>query len=127
MFFYKLQNKVLISQYKYNEFEPISEKEAEKSRDIMYALTSIDPLKSRRSFCITDSSLMFLKKGGIHLIKKERKEISKLPLWIKEKIREKKLSSINVQYPDWQNVLTYPLPCKWRIHLVGLGDVGECC
>ena len=75
MFFYKLRNKVLISRYKFNEFEPISEEEAEKSKDIVYILTQIDPLKSRRNFCITDPSLMFLKEEGIRLVKKEKKYV----------------------------------------------------
>ncbi|MEA2022574.1 MAG: lactate dehydrogenase [Candidatus Caldatribacteriota bacterium] len=124
MFFYKLRNKVLISRYKHNEFEPISEKEAEKSKNIVYILTRIDPLKSRRYFCITDPSLMFLEEEGIHLIKKEKKVKTKLPAWIKEKIKEKKLSSINIEYTNWQDVLNYQSPSKWRIHIAGLGDVG---
>jgi len=124
MFFYKLQNKILISRQKYHEFEPILEKEAEKRKDIIYVLTGINPLKSRRNFCITDPSLMFLKEEAIYLIKKAKKDISKLPMWIKEKIKEKKISSINVEYPNWQNVLTSQFPSRWKIHIAGLGDVG---
>ena len=124
MFFYKLQNKVLISRYKHNEFELISEKEAEKSKGIVYILNRINPLKSRRSFCITDPSMMFLKEEGIHLIKKEKNAKTELPAWIKEKIKEKRLSSINIEYPNWQDVLNHKPPSKWRIHIAGLGDVG---
>jgi len=55
MFYYKVKDKILISQSKYNGLKRISESEAKDSKGIIYALTQINPLKSRRSFSVTDS------------------------------------------------------------------------
>ena len=124
MFFYKLKGKILISQSKYNELNRISEREAKESKEIIYVLTRVNPLKSRRSFCISDSSLIFLKEEDIHLLQKSKKIDSNLPLWLKERIKEKRVSSLNTEYPNWQDVLNYKLFSRWKVNIVGLGDVG---
>jgi len=124
MFFYQLHNKVLISQKRYLEYKSISQKEVETCEDIAYVITKMDPMKSRRSFCISDPSLMFLEEEGIQLLSKKREETSEFPKWIKKKINEKKLTSVNIEYPRWQEVLSYQVPSKCRIQIVGLGDVG---
>jgi len=124
MFFYKLKDKILISQSKYNELNRISESEAEESKEIIYVLNRINPLKSRRHFSITDISLIFLKEEGIHLLKKSKKINSNLPPWLKERIKEKRVSSLNTEYPNWQEVLNYKYPSRWKVNIVGLGDVG---
>ena len=124
MFFYKLKDKILISQSEYDELNRISESEAKKSKEIIYILNKKNPLKSRRSFCISDSSLTFLKEEGIHLLQKPKKIDYNLPLWLNKKIKEKKVSSLNTEYPNWQDVLTYEFPSRWKVNIVGLGDVG---
>ncbi|MDO9555521.1 MAG: lactate dehydrogenase [Atribacterota bacterium] len=124
MFFYKLKNKILISQSGYNKLNRISESEAKESKKIIYILNQASPLKSRRSFCISDPSLIFLKEEGIHLLQKSKKINSNLPLWLKERIKEKRVSSLNTEYPDWQEVLNYKFPSRWKVNIVGLGDVG---
>ena len=124
MFFYKLKNKVLISKIKYKELYEISEDEAKKSKGIIYVLTRMNPLKSRRSFCITDSSLLFLKEEGIYLLEKVKKNNYNLPLWIKERMKGKKISSLNTEYPNWQDLLEYKFPNRWKINIIGLGSVG---
>ena len=124
MFFYKLKGKVLISQSEYNGLYKISESEAEESKEIIYLLNRINPLKARRYFSITDPSLIFLKEEGIHLLQKSRKIDSNLPPWLKERIKEKRVSSLNTEYPNWQDVLNYKSPSRWKVNIVGLGDVG---
>jgi malate/lactate dehydrogenase len=124
MFFYKLKDKILISQCEYSELNRISESEAKESKELIYVLNQIDPLKSRRSFSITDPSLTFLKEEGIHLLQKSRKIDYNLPLWLNKRIKEKKVSSLNTKYPNWQDVLTYKFPSRWKVNIVGLGDVG---
>jgi len=124
MFFYKFKDKILISQSKYNELNKIPESEAEENKEIIYLLNRINPLKSRRSFCISDSSLIFLKEEGIHLLQKSKKIDSNLPPWLKERIKEKRVSSLNTEYPDWQEVLNCKFPSRWKVNIVGLGDVG---
>lgn len=124
MFFYKLKDKILISQSEYNELNRISESEAKESKEIVYILNKVNPLKSRRSFCISDSSLIFLKEEGIHLLQKSRKIDYNLPPWLTKRIKEKRVSSLNTKYPNWQDVLTYKFPSRWKVNIIGLGDVG---
>ncbi len=124
MFFHKLKNKILISQSEYNKLNKISESEAKESKGIIYVLNPANPLKSRRNFCISDSSLIFLKKEGIHLLQKSKKIDYDLPQWLNQRIKEKRVSSLNTEYPNWQDVLNYKFPSRWKVNLVGLGDVG---
>lgn len=124
MFFYKLKDKILISQSEYNKLNKISESEAKQSKEIIYVLNRINPLKSRRYFSITDPSLIFLKKEGIHLLQKSKKIDYDLPPWLNERIKEKRISSLNTEYPNWQDTLTYKFPSRWKVNIVGLGDVG---
>lgn len=124
MFFYKLKSKILISESKNKELQEITEDKAKESKGIIYALTQINPLKSRRSFNISDSSLMFLKEEGIHLLQKPKKIDYDLPIWLKESIEEKRITSLNTEYPNWQDMLTYEFPSRWKINIIGLGDVG---
>ena len=124
MFFYKLKDKMLISQSEYSELNRISENEAKECEEIIYALNRIDPLKSRRYFSITDPSLIFSKEEGINLLQKSKKIDYDLPLWLTKRIKEKKVSSLNTEYPNWQDVLTYKFPSRWKVNILGLGDVG---
>jgi len=124
MFYYKLKGKILISPVEYRELSRISESEAKNSKGLIYALTRLNPLKSRRSFSVTDPSLIFLGEEGIHLLQKPRKISSNLPFWLKEKIKEKRVTSLNTEYPNWQEVIAYQFPISWKINIVGLGDVG---
>jgi len=124
VFFYKLKDKILISQSEYDELNRISEGEAKKSKEIIYILNKVNPLKSRRSFCISDSSLIFLKEEGIHLLQKSRKSDYNLPPWLTARIKEKRVSSLNTKYPNWKDVLTYEFPLRWKVNIIGLGDVG---
>jgi hypothetical protein len=124
MFFYKLKDKILISQLEYNDLNRVSESEAKKNKEIIYALTQINPLKSRRYFSITDPSLAFFKKEGIHLLQKSKKIDYDLPLWLKERIKEKRVSALNTEYPNWQDMINYKVPSRWKVNIVGLGDVG---
>jgi len=124
MFFYKLKDKILISQSEYNKLNRISESEAKESKGIIYVLNPANPLKSRRNFCISDSSLIFLKKEGIHLLQKSKKIDYDLPQWLNQRIKEKRVSSLNTEYPNWQDVLNYEFPSRWKVNIVGLGDVG---
>ena len=123
MYYYKFKNKILFSLQLYSEFERTTEYDASLIKDTIYFLNKFDPLYSRKSFAITDSSLLFLANEGLHLLKKDPKEYT-IPKWIEEKIIEKKVKSINTSYPDWQECLTYAVPKKWKLHIVGVGDVG---
>ncbi|KXZ40240.1 Malate/lactate dehydrogenase [Alkalithermobacter thermoalcaliphilus JW-YL-7 = DSM 7308] len=125
MFYYKLNDKILISKEKYEDLELVSEDYARKYRGYIFALNKIDPLYSRRSFCVSHPSLMFLEKEDIYLIHQRRhNQFNTLPKWMLSKIKERKVISVNTEYKNWKDALNINFPQKWNINIVGLGDVG---
>ncbi|SHH01020.1 lactate/malate family dehydrogenase [Tepidibacter thalassicus] len=124
MYFYKFKNKILFSLIKYDNLNEINENEAKKSK-CLYYLNKLNPLKSRKMFNIYDSSLLFIKEEGINLIHRTKNCNDKIPNWILEKIKQRNIIGINTNYPNWENILNYKHPNKWKINIVGLGDVGS--
>ncbi|EOD01833.1 lactate dehydrogenase [Caldisalinibacter kiritimatiensis] len=122
-YYYKLNNKILFSSTYYPELTTIDVNEAYKTDDIIYYLNSFNPLKSRRSFCVSDPSLLFIKEEGIDLLQ-YGKNASVVQDWILSKINNRKVMSINTNYPNWTEALNYKLPQKWKVNLLALGDVG---
>jgi len=47
-----------------------------------------------------------------------------LPQFIVEYIEDKGIRVLNVSYPDWIENLKWKRPVKWRVNVLGLGDVG---
>lgn len=124
MFYYILDDKVLFSTNKYDGLKEISDEIAKQNEGIFYYLKKTNPLKSRRSFCVSDPSLLYLVDEGLNLIYKKDVEEYDFPKWIIDKINTKKVTCINTNYPNWNNVLKYSLPQKWKVNVFGLGDVG---
>lgn len=124
MFFYKIRNKVAFSFNKFSKLNEIPESKAIKEENIIYFLTSLIPKVSRRSFCISDPSLLYLENEDLRLLIKPEKKNYEISDWILEKIDFRKIMAINTTYHNWENILEYTPPDKWRINLVGLGDVG---
>lgn len=125
MHYYKLNDKILISQIKYNHLVQISEEEASKVEDIIYALTEMEPGKSRRMFCISTPSLLFLKEEALDIIFDSEKTERDLPEWILQKIAVGKVTGINTGYKNWKDCLEIRFPRKWKVNIAGLGDVGS--
>ncbi len=123
MKFYKLENKICVSKYIYNDLDEISIDSA-KEADYIYILNRLDPCKSRRSFAVTDPELAFIDNEGISLLDKRNGNKEGLPGWLLNSIENKRVTSINTEYPLWKDVMKYSYPDKWKIHLLGLGDVG---
>lgn len=125
MHYYKLNDKILISQNKCNDLIQISEEEASKADDILYALTDMEPGKSRRVFCISNPSLLFLKEEGLEILFNSGNSKRNLPEWILQKIAAGKVAGINTGYKNWKDCLEKKSPCKWKVNIAGLGDVGS--
>lgn len=123
-YYYKINNKVAFSRKKFDGFFNIEENEIKEKNDTVYFLHSMNPMKSRRSFCISDPSLLFLEEEGVHLLRRENITDFDIPDWILSKINERKVMAINTQYANWLEILDYKLPSKWRINILALGDVG---
>lgn len=124
MFYYRLDSKVLFSSIKYDSLEEISENSAKENKDIIYFLKKMQPLKSRRSFCVSDPSLVCLNEEGLNLLQKNDLVEYTLPKWIIDKINLRQVTCINTEYPNWREVLKHSSPKKWRVNVLGLGDVG---
>lgn len=133
--FYKLNDKILFSinqdtSSSLRGLMEVTEKEAQdfhkSDNGMIYFLNNFDPMESRRSFSVSDPSLLFVEKEGINLLQKEyiQSQYEYVPQWIIDKIISKEVMSINIQYPHWEKALTTFNSKKWRINIVGLGDVG---
>lgn len=123
MYYYNLNGKILVSNEAYPKFDETDENRASESKDTIYVLNRLDPSKSRRSFCISHPSLMFIQKEDVELLQMKDSPLN-LPPWILHKIAARKVMSVNTTYPGWEKALCFSLPGKWKINIVGLGDVG---
>lgn len=124
MYYYKLNDKTLISIFQYDNLMSITEEEASKDAGTIYLLKRLDPKTSRKSFSVTHPSLVFTENEDLGLIKSNNSSWPQLPQWLLRKIEDKQVTAVNTLYENWQKVLNRPLPKKWRIHIAGLGDVG---
>lgn len=124
MYYYKLRDRILASEKEYPELCSIGEGEAKACPGTLFLLNRLEPLKSRRFYSVSDPSLAFLREEGLQLIKRNNTSESNLPGWIASKIEDNLISSINTLYPNWQDTFDYSLPDKYKVHIVGLGDVG---
>ena len=91
---------------------------------MIFALNKISPERGRRSFSVSHENFLFLKEEDLNLLVKPLASNVTVPQWIKLAIDNNRVTSLNTLYPNWQQVLTYTQPIKWRINVVGLGDVG---
>lgn len=131
LLYYQLQDKILIANKKY-PLEEVSEDYASNYKGRVFALNSLNPKKSRRSFCVTNPQNLFIKEENLDLLKGTSTDVN-LPHWIVEHINNRNITSINTSYPNWQEVLSNGFPIvakgnenskKWTLTVVGLGDVG---
>lgn len=125
MFYYKYKEHILISKYEYNNLQSIPEEFAKNNDGSLYILNKLNPRESRRSFCITDPNSIFINVEGLNLISISDNTNIILKDWIINKIHSHKVVSINTEYPNWKDVFCINIPTKWRINVVGLGDVGS--
>ena len=124
LFYCIVENCIIISKEKEN-FKKITEKEASSHKGLMYFLLNLDEKNSRRSFLITNTSMLFIKNENLDLLI-EKDSLIPVPKFIKKSIEEKRLIGINKTCKNWKETLKFN-PCpnpKWKINVVGLGDVG---
>jgi len=125
MYYYKHKDKYLFSQIEYPALQPVAEQELTAYEDAIYYLIALDPRKSRKSFCISDVSLFYLKQEGLQLLQQQNSRFTDLPQWMLDKTAKQQIRALNTSYPDWQSCLEDSPPSSWRINIVGLGDVGS--
>lgn len=124
--YYKLNDNYFLSYFDYNNMTKITEQEIQNKEGIIYFLNQLPPLNSRRSFSVSNPSLLFLKEEGLNLLKSNKEDYtSSVSDWILNKIKNNELTSINTNYQNWMEVLEKPLKKKWKVNLIALGDVGS--
>ena len=92
------------------------------SQDMLYYAGQMEKGSSRRSFCISDFSLMDIKSEGMELLKSHRG--GKYEGLFETFINERRLMYVNIDYPLWKDALVKRQPGKWKVNVTGLGDVG---
>ncbi|HYF82002.1 MAG TPA: lactate dehydrogenase [Clostridia bacterium] len=124
MFYYKHLNRTLVSWERYNQLMEISEDDAASDKGNIFAITSSSPKNTRRSFSVSQSDLMSADKEDLSMLLLHPLNDSNVPDFLIQAVQNNRVTMINTEYPTWQNVLLYNAPEKWRINVVGLGDVG---
>lgn len=125
MFYYTFNDNLIISQYKYNNLLSITENTAKNYEKTIYCLKQLNPKESRRSFSLSDANLIFTLSEGLSLLEKPEKKIYDLPDWIIKKVNLGMVTSVNTEYPNWKETMNISKPKRWRINVIGLGDVGS--
>jgi hypothetical protein len=124
MFYYMHNEKLLISNEKYPDLNEVSYGTAQIYKGMIFALNKMSPEHSRRSFSVSHENFLFLKEENLDLLVKPITPNVIIEPFIKKAIENNRVTSLNTNYSSWQDVLTYNAPTKWRINVVGLGDVG---
>lgn len=124
MFFYEYNKNFLISKYNYNEFTQIPERNIESAEHI-FVLNKLPLEASRRSFSVGDENFMFIDKEDLNIIEKPLINENNVPEWLLTKIKYRRVKAINTTYIDWKEALKIEENRKWRVNVVGLGDVGS--
>lgn len=126
MFYYIFNNNLIITNESITRDDFISTDEnfCKNYTGKIFALTSINCENSRRSFIVSTENLLFLDKEDLSILKSSYKINKTIPIWLKNAINEKRVISLNTNYPNFLDVIVYSTPLKWRVNVVGLGDVG---
>lgn len=124
MFYYLYKEKLLISRGKHYNLKEITESEAKIYKGMIFTLNNLSPELSRRSFSVSHENFLFLREEDLNLLVKPITPIITIPQWLKDAILSNRVTSLNTGFPNWEDVLINKEPKKWRINVVGLGDVG---
>lgn len=126
MFYYTFNNNLIISNTTIDrdDFISIDEDWCKNYHGKIFVLTSMDCNISRRSFIVSNKNLLFLEKEDLNLLKSSYRNNRIIPEWLETAIKEKRVISLNSNYPNFLDAITYSSPKKWRVNVVGLGDVG---
>ncbi len=124
MYYYKYNNKYLLSKNEYKNLEKVSPNECFSNDEIIYFLGKLDPRKSKDSFCLSCPSLMDIEEETLEILK-EQSYVDKVSYPIIKKIYDRKIKFINTNKKNWKENLDFIMPKKWKINILALGDVGS--
>ncbi len=132
MYFYKKDGNYAFSLEKNSKFEEVSEEEVRGAveTDIEKKLYFLDKTTAHKrvSYAITDVDMIFENGDNIEIIRKKTPEnanADKVSTWIKNIIHQERVQYLNIAHPLRKNYLEMPINRRWKVNIVGLGDVGS--
>lgn len=132
LFYYTLNDKLLISDKKY-AFKETQEEFAKNFTGRIFSLNNINLKKSKRCYCVTSAGNLFIDEENLNILKDLPNKDLNIPDWLLKHIDDRNVTSINTAYSNWQEALEDFFPVeyksknnfnKWTVTVVGLGDVG---
>lgn len=127
MYFYRKDGAVLVSDKERKEafLEPVGERQAEQEGDVLHYLFEASPEDVRRSFLLNHWDLAA--PGGETLALLDAPKANAAPgwpQWVLKRAKAGLVKAVNAAHPRWTDCLLSDDRKSWRVHLVGLGDVG---
>lgn len=131
MYYYKVQDKPAFSLEITEDYEVITEEECQNmlknEEQILLYLTKTS-LDKRTSFSVTEADMLFEDTDCIEILRKKAtndKRTQHIPQWISDEMGKGRVRYLNMANESFLNVLHLPKKGKWRVNIVGLGDVGS--
>ena len=122
--YYKFKDKYLFSYKKKYNYKQIDASDALSNCKVLYYLNELDPIISKKTFSISDPSILFLKKEGLELLVKNSLDYN-VPKELKQMIDNDKVKCINTLYPNYEESIRLDEKVKKKVNILALGDVGS--
>ena len=130
MYFYKNDENYAFSlktkeTLKFNEVSEEEVKKAVLEEDKKLYFLDKTSAGKRVSYAITDKDMLFEDGNSIEIVRKKPQNKAEVPSWIEQAIESEKVQYLNLANPLRKNHIIKPINKKWKINIVGLGDVGS--
>jgi hypothetical protein len=127
IYYYKIENKVCLSDEANLPFEQISEPEACGKFTWLFKR---EPGSCRASFRVSDKALLSAEGESVEWLDQNQlaawPAVTGLPEWAERAVADGKVRAINVSHPQFKEILrAVPKKGKKRVHILAIGDVGS--
>lgn len=130
MHYYKINGQPCFSTEEIDNFEAASEKECksimEKDNGLSLNYLRVASERGRTSLAVSDVDVLFENVDNLEIIRsgKQSRENAVIPEWITTYIKQGRVRYLNIMRPNFRRIFSLPRGDRWRINIVGLGDVG---
>lgn len=128
VYYYRFHRKILFSFEKIESLQEVNEKDIhEQHKKYIYYICQKDWKTANPLETLIHPDQVKENKEGIHILRKQtggEDGLQRFPGWIQEKIKRREVGICNFYYPRWKSRLEWQQPEKWKINIVGLGNVG---
>lgn len=122
--YYKFKDEYLFSYKKDYNYKQIDASAALSNCKVLYYLNELDPIISKKTFSVSDPSILFLEKEGLELLDKNSLDYN-IPKEIEQMIDAGKVKCINTLYPNYVESIQLDEKVKKKVNILALGDVGS--